>query len=103
MNRIPEEIKVIYIALLKNFNKVSTAMDNYYTDSTSQRRMKLLQEIAKTLKGTMSQRIIMAEKAMPILDRYNRYNILLDDEMEDIDFNDSELLTLLNKVGLTIK
>jgi hypothetical protein len=104
MNRIPEEIKVIYIAFLKNHDMVSAAMEDYYTDPTAFRRVKLLQELARTLKGTMSQKLIMAEKAIPILDQYNTISNLFEKGLwENIDFEDTELLTILNKAGLAIK
>lgn len=103
MNRAPDYIKVLYTAFLKNYNKMSKAVEDYYTDPTSTKRAKLLQELAKAWKGTISQKIIMAEKAMPILDKYNTISSLLSDDLVDIDFNDAELLTLFNKTGLKIK
>jgi len=82
---------------------VSTAMDYYYTEPTSQGRAILIEALTTALKGTMSQNRIMAEKAMPILDRYNRYSIIFGDEDGNIDFDDSELIRLLHKAGLKIK
>jgi len=99
INRFPNNLTVIYIGFLKNYAMTSKALENYYTDPTSAKRAKLIQEFARMLKGTLSQRIIMAETAIPMLDKYNTIIDITDTKWVDVDFGDPELLTILGKAG----
>ena len=102
--KIPDEIIVLYVAFLKNYDRVTKALADYYGDPMGITRTRLLQELSRPLKYKMSTCVIMAEKAMPILDHYNTIaTIWLDEEWKDIDFNDAELLTVLASAGVGVK
>jgi len=101
---IPDELVVLYVAFLKNHNRVSWAIEQYYSEINSMRRARLIQELSKELKGAWSVRLARAEKAISILDKYNRIFIIEEEiDPENIDFDEAEILTVLGKAGVPIQ
>lgn len=102
MTRIPEEIIYTYVAFLNNYDKVAAAIEKYYTDLTGQTRAKLLQEVARPQAGTMSERILKANKVVDkVLDLYNSTQPLEHDEVEvDIDISDDMIEGFVVRSGI---
>jgi len=98
---VSDELIVLYVAFLKNYKMVSWAIERYYTEINSVTRARLIQELSRMLKGKLSDRLRRAEQAIPLLDKYNKvFRIEEPSEPEDIDFNDAEILTILQKAGI---
>ena len=100
-NMIPDQIIVLYVAFLNNYKMVTWAIEQYYTELNSVRRARLLQELSRSLKGKLSDRLRRAENALPMLDTYNKvFRIEKEIEQEDLDFSEAEILTILTKAGV---
>jgi len=88
---IPDEIVFTYIALLKNREKVATAIVNYYTEPTGIGRTRLIQELASPQSGSYSEKIMKANKIVEhVLDIYNTIQpiVCLDTDWVDLDFDE---------------
>lgn len=97
--RTPDSIVCTYIALLKNNQRTVEAIEKYYSDTTSVNRAKLVQEIARCLRDTLSVRIRLADRTVAdIFDKYNTIEKIKDEGGLDIDFSDSELLSIFGSI-----
>lgn len=101
---ISDKIVVSYVAFLKNYKKVSEAMESYYSEPSGQKRARLVQELARLLYNnskSFSARIIKAEKTMCLLDTYNKVKkIEHHEDLVNIDFDEAEISSILRKAGI---
>lgn len=102
---ISGKIIYTYVAFLKNYDRVSHAIEKYYTELTGVTKIKLLQEIALVQKGSLAERVMKADIVVgKILDLYNSIQPIKNEDISiDIDLDDEieKLLLHINQTNIT--